>query len=172
MAESDFERVFAVLAGAEVRYFVVGGVAVVLHGYLRFTADVDLVVALDRDNVLAALRALASLDYRPRAAVNMEDFGDAALREEWVTEKGLMVFSLWSPLMPATEIDLFVREPVPFEEAWSRVVHADLGGVDVPVASLSDLIALKRNAGRPKDLLDAEELEKIAQRSRSDDGQG
>jgi hypothetical protein len=45
---SDFEAVFAALQQAGVHHLVVGGVAVVFHGYPRFTADLDLVVALDR----------------------------------------------------------------------------------------------------------------------------
>ena len=49
------ERVLAALNAAEVRYLVVGGVAVVLHGYLRTTADLDLVVELETDNVLRAV---------------------------------------------------------------------------------------------------------------------
>jgi len=162
----DFDLIFAALQGAGVRYLVVGGVAVVLHGHPRFTADLDLVVALDPGNARAAIEALAGLGYRPRAPVNGALFADPEARRSWIAEKGLTVFSLWSPEHPATEVDLFVQEPFPFEPAWSRALVADLGTVQVPVASLEDLVALKRAAGRPKDLEDVRALEAIASERR------
>lgn len=141
---------------------MVGGVAVVLHGHPRFTADIDLVVALDPGNVRTAIEALSRLGYRPRAPVDAALLADPAARERWIDEKGLTVFTLWSPEHPATEVDLFVREPFPFDEAWGRATFADLGDVTVPVASIGDLVALKRTAGRPKDLEDVRVLEAIA----------
>jgi predicted nucleotidyltransferase len=71
------------------------------------------------------------------------------------------VLSLWSEELPITEIDLFVAEPLPFVAAFSRALRADLGAVSVSVASLEDPIALKRAAGRPKDLEDVRALEEI-----------
>ena len=165
---SDFEAIFTALQQAGIRYLVVGGVAVVLHGHARFTADLDLVVALDPDNARAAMEALAALGYRPRAPVNAAAFADPILRAEWVSEKGMTVFSLWSPRHPATEIDVFVEEPFPFGDALARATWADLGSVRIAVASIADLIALKRIAGRPKDLEDIRALESLQQER--DDG--
>jgi hypothetical protein len=61
---TDFERIFSGLEARQVQYLVVGGVAVVLHGHPRFTADLDLVLLLDDSNIKAALGALAELEYR------------------------------------------------------------------------------------------------------------
>jgi hypothetical protein len=161
MASSDLLRVFAALEAARVRYLVVGGVAVVLHGHLRVTADLDVVVQLTSENALAAIRALDTLGFRPRAPVPAEQFADAQIRERWIEDKGLTVFSLWSPSLPGTEVDLFVREPFEFDPTHERATFVQLEGVTVPVLSLPDLIALKRAAGRPKDLQDADALEAI-----------
>ena len=166
MPPSDLERIFAALGASGARYLVVGGVAVVLHGYPRFTADLDLALALDTANVEAALSALESLGYRPRAPLPLRSFADARQREEWRRTKDLTVFSLWSPELPGTEVDLFVADPFPFEPAWSRRLDADLGGLRASVASLSDLIEMKRRAGRPRDLEDVRELEAIARELR------
>jgi hypothetical protein len=160
--ENDFDLIFAALAKRNVRYLVVGGVAVVLHGVPRFTADIDLVVALDKTNVLAALDALAELAYQPRAPVPLLNFADPSLRRDWIEEKGLTVFSLWSPVHPATEIDLFIKEPFRFDEAFGRATLAALGGNNVTVASVADLIELKRQADRPKDREDIERLIALA----------
>ncbi len=154
MDAGDFDALFDALNAAQVRYLVVGGVAVVLHGHPRLTADIDIVLSLERENVLAALRALTTLGYRPRAPVDVDDFADPEVRKGWIDEKGLTVFSLWSPEHPATEIDLFVTEPFPFDETYSRATTVDLGTTLVRVVSVDDLIALKIRAGRAKDLED------------------
>lgn len=162
--ESDFDLIFAALERRQVRYLVVGGVAVVLHGYPRFTADLDLVIALDAPNVAAAMGALTALGYRPRAPVLAADFADPDKRRQWVRDKGLTVFSLWSDVHPATEVDLFVEEPFPFDEAYARRVSVSLGTCGISVASIADVIALKRNAGRPKDAEDIQKLTEIMER--------
>jgi hypothetical protein len=167
MGAGDFDLIFDELQRGQVRYLVVGGVAVVLQGHPRFTADLDLVVALDPGNARAAIAALARLGYRPRAPVDGVQFSDPETRQRWIDEKGLTVFSLWSPDHPATDVDLFVREPFPFDAAWCRATIADLGDVKVPVASIEDLIALKRVAGRPKDLEDIRVLEAIEKERRN-----
>jgi hypothetical protein len=168
VADGDLYRIFEALQTAEVRYLIVGGVAVVLHGYPRFTADLDLVVELDRQNALAAVRALGSLGYRPRAPVPAKAFADPESRRSWIEDKGLTMFSMWSPAMPATEVDLFVEEPLPFGDAYRRAVRVDLGRSIISVAAIEDLIRLKRLANRPRDVEDIEALEAIMQ-ERSDD---
>lgn len=167
-AESDFDQIFAALEQRRVRYLVVGGVAVVLHGHPRFTADLDLIVALDPPNVAAAMEALSSLGYRPRAPVAAREFADPKKRREWIQEKGLVVFSLWSPEHPATEIDLFVAEPFPFDPAFERAARLSLGSSSVTVAAIPDLIALKQRAGRGKDREDIEMLRRILEQERGD----
>ncbi len=156
-------QIFHALNEANVNYLVVGGVAVVLHGHLRFTADLDLVVALDGFNVKNAIRAFSSLGYRPRAPVEFSDFADADHRQAWIHEKGLLVFSLWNPAVPGSEIDLFIEEPFSMVDALARATSFNLGETSVRVASIADLIELKTIAGRPKDLSDIlvlKELEK------------
>lgn len=159
MGQTSFEVIFQALVG--VRHLVVGGVAVVLHGHPRFTADLDLVVALDEANVLAALTALEGLGSRPRAPVTVPSFANAATWEEWVRDEGLTVFSLGSPSFPGTEVDLFVTEPFDFDEAYARALHVTLDEATVPVAGAGDLTIRKRRGGRPKDLADTAALDQI-----------
>jgi len=166
-------NVFRALDDAEVRYLVVGGVAVVLHGYPRFTADLDLVLELTASNASAAIAGLQTLGYRPRAPVRAEDFADETVRASWREEKGLTVFSLWSPSYPGTEVDLFVEEPFDFGEAWNRRLDAMLDdGTTVHVVGIDDLRALKASVGRPKDLDDIAQLDAIARATLDDDEDG
>lgn len=159
MQTRSVEAIVRALTAANVRYLVVGGLAVVAHGFVRFTADVDLVLDLDELNLHRAIAALTSLGYRPRAPVAFEQFLDPAKRALWVREKGLTVFSLYSPAHQATEVDVFVEAPFDFEEAYERAVRADVApDLAATFAGLDDLIALKRRAGRPQDALDIEGL--------------
>jgi hypothetical protein len=157
----DIEFVLGALNRAGVRYLVVGGVAVVLHGYLRTTADLDLVVQLQRENALRAIEALGALGYRPRAPVNPLEFADSSMRARWTKEKGLTVFSLWSPDHPALEVDLFVNEPFDFDEVYRRALRVPLERTEIIVIGLDDLIGLKRLAGRPMDQQDIDALEAV-----------
>jgi len=152
------ETVLSALNAAKVRYLVVGGVAVVLHGYLRTTADLDLVVQLSSDNALRAVRALSGLGYRPRAPVPVEQFADPAARAAWQRDKGLTVFGLWSDRFPGLEVDLFVAEPFDFDDAYDRAVQVSLDTTTAMVVAIEDLVSLKRAAGRPVDLADVEAL--------------
>jgi hypothetical protein len=154
----DIESLLTELGRGGVRYLVVGGVAVVLHGYLRATADLDLVLDLDPENLDRAIDLMDRLGFRPRAPVPLRAFGDDAERKRWVTEKNLQVFSLWHPKMPGFEVDLFVESPFDFAEVYSRAIRASVGSENVPVVAVDDLIAMKRRAGRPKDQEDVDAL--------------
>ena len=157
----EIERVLSALNREEVRYLVAGGVAVVLHGHLRTTADLDLIVQLDEKNVLRALRALDSLGYRPRAPVAAEDFADETIRESWIRDKHLQVFSFWSDASPGLEVDLFAREPFDFDLAYAETEEVRLESTTTRVVPLHRLIEMKRSVGRPRDLEDVEALEAL-----------
>jgi len=165
----EIEDILDALNRAHVRYLVVGGVAVVLHGYLRTTADLDLIIQLDRDNVLRAIRALQDHHYRPRAPVSAEDFAEQQARVQWIREKGLAVFSLWSPAHPTLEIDLFVTEPFDFNAVYARALRIPLEKTEATVIALEDLIAMKKSVARPRDIEDIAALESLADKGKESD---
>jgi hypothetical protein len=147
---------------AGVRYLVAGGLAVVAHGVVRFTADMDVVLDPGTEAMRRAIAALAALGYRPRAPVDFGDLADPEKRAEWLREKGLTVFSAFSPEHQATEVDLFVEPPFDFEAVYSRASRFEVApGVEATFVGVRDLIAMKRRAGRPQDLRDAEDLESL-----------
>ena len=160
----DIEQILAALNDGGVRYLVVGGVAVVLHGHLRTTMDLDLVVQLDPENLEQALSALQRLGYQPIAPVPILQFADPSTRESWIRDKNMIVFSLWLPDRPTFKLDIFVAEPFEFEPTYERSVTVDLGTAEATVLALEDLIALKRDAGRPQDLADVQALERIREK--------
>ena len=166
MKLKNIENIFESLNKADVRYLLAGGLAVVAHGYLRFTADIDIVLGMDEDNLIRAIRVFESLGYRPRAPVDLHDFPNPEKRSEWIEKKGLSVFSLWNPDEPATEIDIFVESPLDFDSAYYSGKVFDISmDIEVKVLSLEDLIFLKKKAGRPKDLDDISKLNALYEES-------
>lgn len=157
MEAGSVQAIVRTLNQAGVRYLVVGGLAVVAHGYVRFTKDIDLVLAPEEANTRRALAALKQLGYRPMVPVPIEDFADAAKRKRWANEKNATVFPLYSDDHRLTPVELFVEEPFDFERAY--VDEEIASGIEAVFVGLTDLIAMKRRAGRPEDLIDIAQLE-------------
>ena len=154
------ESLFQCLNESGGRYVLVGGLAVVLHGHLRATGDVDLVVDLAPEQARRTIAALEGAGFQPYVPVPASDFTDPRKRAEWTRDKAMLVFSL-RPREGVPVVDLFLEPPLPFEDLWERSVLVTMRGVPVRVAASSDLIELKRRAGRPEDLLDAAALEDL-----------
>lgn len=166
MKVDDVRTILRALNEANVRYLIVGGLAVVAHGYVRFTQDIDLVVQLERENVLRAMNALTGIDYRPLIPVDAAQFADEALRQQWRYDKGMIVFQMLNPQRVSTRIDIFVTEPFVFEEEFERAKRHKWGDLQAPVLRIEGLIAMKEAAGRPQDVADAALLRDILQMQR------
>lgn len=76
----------------------------------------------------------------------------------------MRVFSMWDPRRPLLEVDLLVDPPIPFEALRGRAAEVPFANLVLPVASIDDLIAMKRLAGRPKDEEDIAALTDIRAR--------
>jgi hypothetical protein len=83
MRLADVEAILRALTDADVGYLIVGGLAVVAHGYVRATLAVDIVLNLERENALRAMNALEQIGYRPFAPVQAAEFADPAKRKIW-----------------------------------------------------------------------------------------
>jgi hypothetical protein len=158
---SLYEPFFTLLESTGVRYVVVGGLATILHGYARLTADVDLVVDLETEPATRLMRALESAGLRPTVPEPAVRFADRQARQSWIEEKGMQVFSLYDPENPMLRVDLFVSHPVDFETLFARSEVVQLRSTTVRIASIPDLIRLKEIAGRPQDLEDIAQLRRI-----------
>ena len=162
MEVRSVEAVVRALNEAKVRYLIVGGVAVNVHGYVRLTMDLDLVIQLKPENIVAAWEAMEKIGYRARIPVSGKDFADEKKRELWRREKGMLVLQFWSDEHRRTQVDVFIREPFDFDREHATAPdHAIVPGVVAKIVGWDTLLQMKREAGRPKDLLDLDMLEKI-----------
>lgn len=146
MLQKDFHDFLALLAKHKVRHLVVGGYAVAVHGYPRYTGDLDIFIALDPQTAEAV-------------AATFYEFG--------FSKDDLDARSF---LIPKSIVEVG-REPlklqvmnaisgIAFEEAYGRRQIVRLDGLDVPFIGYDDLIRNKSATGRGKDKVDVEELER------------
>lgn len=156
-----YEKVFRELNKKKVRYLIVGGGAVVLHGVVRMTADLDLFVGFEKKNLLKFVEVLTMLGYKPKIPVEASDFADAAKREKWKKEKGMLVFSFYHLKRRQDHIDVFVYEPIGFEKAYKEKELIKAGLIRIPIISIKYLKKMKEIAGRPQDLADIEALKEV-----------
>jgi predicted nucleotidyltransferase len=159
-----YTRLFECLHACGVRYLVVGGLAVNLHGIPRMTMDVDLVIALDAGNVDGFIECARRLALTPAAPVNLEAFRDPAQRSEWVGKKRMIAFPLRAPEPSSPTVDVLLDHGLDFEAAHARAARIDAGGVPVTVAAIEDLLAMKSGTGRRQDAADVEQLQRLLER--------
>lgn len=163
---ASFTRVIQAFNDAGVSYVIVGGLATVLHGHLRVTADVDFVIRLDESNVRKAIDTITALGYRTRLPIDPNDFVRAEIRQTWAREKGMMVLSFYDPADIAQSVDVFSEYPGDYDGLLTRSVEKDLGTVRARICSLDDLIAIKSAAGRTIDREDVKALSEIRKHAR------
>lgn len=162
MEVRSVEAIVRALNDAKVEYLIVGGLAVVAHGYERLTRDVDLVIGLERENIIRGLRALISIGYRMGIPVTPEQFADSETREKWRVEKNMIVLKLWSDEHARTPVDVFIYEPFDFKKEIADALQETIvPGLTAPVVSFATLMQMKRAAGRPIDIADIADLTEI-----------
>jgi hypothetical protein len=149
------------LTDARVDYVLVGGLAVQLHGFMRSTFDIDLVLAMNDENLARFIEVARRWGLTPGIPVPLDSLRNAGQIDPWHREKGMLAFSLREPQAGGSVVDVIVRPEVSFETLMANAAIGDLFGRHVPIASIDDLLVMKRAANRPKDRLDIEALEKI-----------
>jgi len=162
------------LAGAKVDFVLVGGLAVALRGYSRFTVDVDVALAMDAENLRKFIAAARLAGLTPSIPVPMESLTQPELIGQWhrekgqagkprsgCSQKGMLAFSLRTADTVPLVLDVLVKPVVPYENLRKQATLLDVGELQIAVASIEHLIAMKTGTGRSKDQIDIEELRKI-----------
>lgn len=140
---------------------VAGGIAVNLYGIERATADVDIVLNLDKRNLLKFMEVAKRLGLKPKVPVRLEDFLDAGKRRNWLINKGMKVFSLYDPKNPFFILDIFAEIPFDFNEVHKRRKRIRFENIIIPVVPIKELIEMKQQTGRPQDRADVFYLKRI-----------
>lgn len=156
-----YENVFERFAESQLKYVVIGGIAVNIHGFSRATSDLDILMVLDAKEIAKFIKIVTELEYTPRVPVNISDLLNPEIRQQWIDEKNMKVFSLLHKTNPMEIIDLMIHCPFDFNEIYHKRKLIPFDNINIPVACIPDLIKLKAWAGRSRDLMDIKALEKI-----------
>ena len=156
MTEDGFspDEIFAALERHGVDYVAIGGIAANAHGSRRLTLDVDIVPEPDDPNYRRLASALDELD-APETAID-SGIGELDPRDNFDLARA---DALKLPTA-AGDLDVINRAvgAPPYRDLRQRAVEVHVRGTRIRVASLDDLIAMKRAAGRPRDLRDIADL--------------
>mgnify|MGYP001595643357 CR=1 FL=1 len=156
-----YKEIFLKLDEAKIRYLIVGGVAVNLYGYSRFTGDIDIVLSLDKKNLEKLSKLMHELGYTERQPSSVKDLGDTKKLEDFVKKKGMKAFTFVSSNKPHLDIDIIVEESLSFEKFYTKKTIIKVWGLLLPVLNIDDLIEMKKGAARDKDKMDIEALLKL-----------
>lgn len=151
------EELLAKLSDSNVDFVVIGGMARTLLGSPRITKDLDVSYSRDRSNLEALGKVLISLNARLRGVPEGLPFVPDERTLDGVSLLTLETDSGWLDLL------LDPDGSPGYAELRANAARVDIDGRVVRVASIDDLVAMKRAAGRPQDLADIAELEVLRQ---------
>lgn len=130
----------------EVKYLVIGGYAVSIHGHPRSTKDIDVCIELSESNALKMVEVIKEFGFSS-LKLKKEDF----LKKDLITQLGF----------PPLRIDILNDlDGVNFEEAWKNKKVVSFDKVPVNFIGYNDLLIVKEKAGRPQDIADLDKLKK------------
>lgn len=157
-ASPDFKPVFQALSESGIRYVLIGGLAMIVHGSAYITQDIDICYARDNENLTRIEALFKAHHVRLRGVPD-----DLPFLFDVRTLKNVLNLTLATDL---GDVDILGDPPgvESFEKLWERSSEIEIYGIPVRVASIEDLIAMKRAANRPKDqghLIELLELQKL-----------
>lgn len=137
---------------------IVGGIAMNLLGCPRFTNDIDILLALDEENIKRMKTAMDTLGYEQRIPLVLDELGDEKKAVQLVKEKNLLAYTFYNHKEPLYSVDVIIGESLKFKEFKKHVLYKEVWGMYLPVISIDDLIDMKQKTGREKDALDVATL--------------
>ena len=139
-------------AASKLKFALVGGYALALHGLVRATIDVDFVIKLTQNDFELAEKTLNRLGLQSRIPVRAQDL--IKMRNEYIEERNLIAWSFVDYKNPSRQVDILITRDV----SSMQVEKISVNGRKIPVASLKELLNMKEVAGRPQDLVDIQNI--------------
>lgn len=136
----------------KIRYAIVGGYALALHGLVRNTVDIDIVLKLRLKDFEKAEDALKSLGLSSRLPITAKDV--ISMRDEYIKKRNLIAWSFVDYVNPMRQVDILINTDMDD----ISVKNISVGSRKIRVASLQDLLKMKTLSARPQDLIDIENI--------------
>lgn len=150
-------KICSALDDFQVPYAIVGGYAVALHGVVRGTVDVDLVISCSLKHLQDAETAFKQLGLVSRIPITAEDL--FRFKEEYIQKRNLIAWNFYDPANPLNQVDIIISYDL---KSLSQVQRVNTAQGAVCVLSLEELIKMKKASGRPQDLEDVKALTHIS----------
>lgn len=150
-----YHKIVDTLEKHHVAYAIVGGFAVALHGAVRGTVDLDLVLRLNEGQFTAFEKAMGAIGLVSRLPVNAKQVFQ--FREEYIKNRNLVAWSFYNPKAPAEVVDVIVTHDL----NKMKTKKISIGERKIQVLAIDDLIKMKEAAGRPQDLEDVKALKEL-----------
>ncbi len=163
MEQYLYERVLRAFYENNVKYLIVGGIALNLHGVPRATFDLDIVIAWDEENVKKIENVLRKLNFKPLVPLDLKELIDSNKRENIAKKKHMFAMNFYNTEDPLEEIDILIRFPDNIDELIKRRKTIKIDDFEIYLISLDDLIKLKRRSKRHKDKEDMKNLMLVKQ---------
>lgn len=139
---------------ARLKYALVGGYALALHGLVRATIDVDFVLTLSQADFELVEKVLRQLGLQSRLPVRAQDI--IKMRKEYILNRNLLAWSFVDYKNPSRRVDILITKSLP--KLKTEIIS--VSGRKIVVANLKELLQMKIEAGRPQDLVDVENIKK------------
>ncbi len=149
---------------ANVKYLICGGMATAAHGSRRHTDDLDLLIDLNKKNLVAFAGVVYELGFKERIPIRITDMHEQKYRDELLRTKNMLALQLFHS-GENLSVDLMIHNEITFEEIWQRKTVRNYKDFDVYFLSLDDLIIMKEKAGREVDRMDLAFLKKVKKES-------
>ncbi len=155
---TTYEKILSALNKGHIDYLVVGGVAVNLYGFMRSTGDLDIVLALDKENLARMDQVMKKLKFHPRVPINLQQLSQQETLQKLITEKNMQAYTFQPLDNGILEVDVLTAESRYFDDYKKRSMTMKIGDIIIPLINIKDLIAMKKKSGRKTDLADIDAL--------------
>ncbi|MEO0225048.1 MAG: DUF6036 family nucleotidyltransferase [candidate division WOR-3 bacterium] len=151
-------RILKMLYDCKIKYILVGGLAINLYGIPRTTVDVDIMIDLNNENILNLISCFKANGFRFRQPIDEKKLINNEYRKQLKEEKNVIVLTLENPNNPLEILDFFIDNPIDFNKAYSRKKTLKIDDFEIYLASIEDIIEIKKISNRPIDISDIENL--------------
>lgn len=155
-----YEEIFRKFEEQGVKYIIVGGMAVNIHGYIRATTDLDILAEMADDNLAKIVNILKEEGYKVKQPVDPIVIANEETRRGWIENKNMKAFNFYKEDF-FKEVDIIIESPINFETALKTVCNYKISDLTLPVISMDNLIKMKKGSARGIDKLDISQLRKI-----------
>ncbi len=149
------ERVCRTLNNANLRYAIVGGYAVALHGAVRGTIDIDIVLKWEKRQLESLETELNNINLKSRLPLTAKDVFN--YRDEYINNRNLIAWNFYNPANLSEQLDVIIT----FDLSGREIIKKTISNTSIPILNKTDIIDMKSNTGRAQDIEDIKALQKL-----------